>query len=87
MLTKVPLVPRKLHCPEKFWVTRIQMLGREGGKQEKLQKKKVGRNSKQFVSILIETFKQPSAMIKVKELVDKRGQPKTVIPYGTSEGI
>ena len=26
-----------------------------------------------------ETFKQPSALLKVKELVNKHGQPKTVI--------
>ena len=27
----------------------------------------------------METLKQPSALLKAKELVDKQGQPKTVI--------
>ena len=27
----------------------------------------------------LETFKQPSALLKVKELADKHNQPKTVI--------
>ena len=41
------------------------------------QQPAVSKNSWKHLYKEIETFKQPSAFLKVKELFDKHGQPKT----------
>ena len=57
------------------------MLGRKIGKKDSWSRQEaaVQVNSCQYLYKESETFKQPSALLKVKELVDKHGQPKTVI--------